>query len=98
MAWNVEFMRFQSSTRTGATKLDGLLSLGLTCEITISWSPLGNVSARSRIASIAENTALFAPMTRASVKITAIENEGDLRIKRNADFRLHSVQSMILTR
>ena len=34
---------------------------------------VGNGRGRSRIASIAENTALFAPMPRASVKITAIE-------------------------
>ncbi len=98
MAWNVEFIRFQSSTRMVAAKMVGLWILGLNCEIATNWSPLGNGSGRSRMASMAENTALFAPMASAKVRITATEKEGDLRMKRNADFRLAAVLSTILTR
>src|SRR2546430_625836 len=98
MAWKVEFMRFQSSRRTGATKLAGSLSLGLNCEMAMSRSPFGNGKGRSRIASIAEKTALFAPMPSAKVKITARENDGDLRINRSADFRLAMEASTTRTR
>ena len=42
---------------------------------------------------MAEKTALFAPIARASVRITVMENVGDLRMKRKADLRLATVAS-----
>src|SRR5438045_9745421 len=50
----------------------------------MSRSPSGYGRGRSRIASIAEKTALFAPIPRASVRMTTIEKDGDLRLKRTA--------------
>ena len=42
---------------------------------------------------MAEKTALFAPIPRASVRMTTSENDGDFRIKRIADLRLRTARS-----
>src|ERR1700676_289229 len=98
MLWNVEFMRFHSSRRMGATNARGLLILGLRSTIVTNWSPLGNGIGRRRMASMAEKTALLAPMPRARVTMIAIEKDGDLRMKRKADFRFATALSIMRTR
>jgi hypothetical protein len=50
----------------------------------MSWSDSGNGSGFSRIASIAENTALLAPMPSASDTIAMAVTNGCFRIERNA--------------
>jgi hypothetical protein len=47
---------------------------------------------------MAEKTALFAPMARASVRMTVTENVGDLRRKRKADLKLATVVSRMSIR
>src|SRR5882762_7132779 len=87
MDWKVEFIRFQSSSRTGATNVCGLFSFGLYWRRSMSSSPCRKGNGRNRMESITENTALFAPMPNAKVKMTTAEKTGDLRIKRDANLK-----------
>src|SRR5271166_6340549 len=85
MLWNVEFILSHSANRTGAELVPGFL--GFCCKIRVNWVGFGNGRGRSRTASMAENTALLAPMPSASVVTTSNENPGFLRSCRSAYLR-----------
>ncbi len=85
------FSRFQSASRTGATK--GCFAFGFTCSTVTSRSGCGNGSGRSTTAQIAENTALFAPMPSASVAITVAVNPVARRSPRAAWRKFRSAAS-----
>ena len=74
IASKLELPAFHSSRRTGAMTVAPTSGRVSMTETSRSGSKYG--SGRTRIESIAENTALFAPMPSASVRTTVIVNAG----------------------